>query len=124
VSLDSARAAYDKLTAVLVKVTPGALLALSDSQLKEIGLSRQKISYARNIASALRDKKLELAHLRTLDDDRVRASLTKIKGIGIWTANITCSRLCSAPAVRKWTRSARPGVHTARLGHGCSGITI
>ncbi len=88
VSLASARAAYDRLTAVLIKVTPDTLLALSDSQLKEIGFSRQKTSYARNLASALKDKELDLVHLRTLSDDQVRASLTKIKGIGIWTANI------------------------------------
>lgn len=88
VSLASARAAYDRLTAVLVEVTPDTLLALSDSQLKEIGFSRQKTSYARNLASALKHKELDLAHLRTLSDNEVRASLTKIKGIGIWTANI------------------------------------
>ena len=88
VSLASARAAYDRLSTALGKVTPDNVLKLSDDQLKEIGFSRQKTSYARNLASALIDKKLDLAHLKTLPDDQVRASLMAIKGIGIWTANI------------------------------------
>ena len=88
VSLASARAAYDRLSTALGKVTPDNVLKLSDDQLKEIGFSRQKTSYARNLASALIDKKLDLAHLKSLPDDQVRASLMAIKGIGIWTANI------------------------------------
>ena len=102
VSLASARAAYDRLTARLAKVTPDTLLALSDSQLKEIGFSRQKTSYARNLASALKHKELDLMHLRTLADDEARASLTKIKGIGIWTANIYLLTAMRRPDV--WPR--------------------
>ena len=88
VSLASARAAYDRLSTVLGQVTPDNVLKLSDNQLKEIGFSRQKSSYARNLASALLDGDLDLAHLKTLPDDQIRAALTAIKGIGIWTANI------------------------------------
>ena len=88
VSLASAQAAYDRLLTVVGKVTPNNVQKLSDNQLKEIGFSRQKSSYARNLASALTDKELDLDHLRTLPDDQVRAALMAIKGIGIWTANI------------------------------------
>ena len=102
VSLASARAAYDRLSTALGKVTPDNVLRLSDDQLKEIGFSRQKTSYARNLASALIDKKLDLAHLKSLPDDQVRASLTAIKGIGIWTANIYLLMAMRRPDV--WPR--------------------
>ena len=102
VSLASARAAYDRLTAVAGKVTPDSVLKLSDDQLKEIGFSRQKTSYARNLASAMKCQELDLVHLRTLSDDEVRASLTTIKGIGIWTANIYLLMAMRRPDV--WPR--------------------
>lgn len=88
VSLASAQAAYDKLRATVTEVTPDTFLRLTDDQLRTIGFSRQKTSYGRNLALALSEGELELARLRTCSDNEVRSSLTAIKGIGIWTANI------------------------------------
>lgn len=102
VSLASAEAAYNKLVAVLKKVKPTNLLALSDHQLKCIGFSRQKTSYARNLAVAIRSGDLDLTRLDTLADQEVRDSLTAIKGIGIWTANIYLLMAMQRPDV--WPR--------------------
>ena len=102
VSLASARAAYDRLSTVLGEVTPDNVLKLSDDRLKEIGFSRQKTSYARNLALALTDRELDLDHLKTLSDDQVRTALMAIKGIGIWTANIYLLMAMRRPDV--WPR--------------------
>ena len=102
VSLASAQAAFDKLEAALVKVTPDHLLSLSDTQLKTIGFSRQKNSYARNLALALKKGELDLANLHTCSDEEVRASLTAIKGIGVWTANIYLLTAMQRPDI--WPR--------------------
>lgn len=88
VSLASARAAFDKLQAMTGQITPEAFLALDDVTLKQVGFSRQKTAYGRFLAHALLSGELDLAGLAELDDTAVRAELTKIKGIGIWTANI------------------------------------
>ncbi len=87
VSLASARAAFTKLQTALGQVDPHSLLALSDDELKTIGFSRQKTRYARLLAEAVRDGQLDFAQLATLDDDGVRAALTQLKGIGVWTAD-------------------------------------
>lgn len=88
VSLASARATFERLTALVVPFTPETFLQLDDPTLKQIGFSRQKMRYARDLSHALRSGALELTGLLEQEDDAVRAALMQIKGIGAWTAEI------------------------------------
>lgn len=88
VSLASAKACFDKLAARIGEVSPIGLMMLSDAELKDVGFSRQKTSYARNLAEALLEERLDLDALRHAGDDEARATLTALKGIGIWTSDI------------------------------------
>jgi DNA-3-methyladenine glycosylase II len=88
VSLSSARAAYDRLIVAAAPLTPERFLQFNDAELKIFGFSRQKTAYCRNLAHAILKGDLDLTALRTMDDATVRSELTKIKGIGIWTADI------------------------------------
>jgi DNA-3-methyladenine glycosylase II len=88
VSLASARAVFDRLSALAGPLTAESLLALDDAQLREAGLSRQKARYARAVASAVVDGSLDFAALSDLDDDGVDATLRAVPGIGPWTAAI------------------------------------
>jgi len=88
VSLASARAAFDRLLAARSPLTPAALLELDDRELLVIGFSRQKTRYARELARAVQDGRLDLAALPALDDDALDAQLTALPGIGPWTATI------------------------------------
>ena len=88
VSLASANAAYKRLQSKLQPLTPGGFLTLTDTELRQVGFSRQKTSYGRALAQAIVDKRLDLASLEKLDDQQVRDRLMTIKGIGLWTANI------------------------------------
>lgn len=88
VSLSSARAAFNKLLAAAHPLTPERFLLLDDEELKSIGFSRQKTSYGRGLAEAIVRRDLNLAALNSMDDDAVRSELTKLKGIGRWTADI------------------------------------
>lgn len=88
VSLASARAAFDRLGAALGVVTPGRLLQLDDATLKAIGFSRQKTHYARLLARAVLDGRLDLERLAEEDDATVKTELVKLKGIGPWSADI------------------------------------
>lgn len=88
VSMASAKAAFDKLQRHLGKVTPESFLTLEDFELKTIGFSRQKMLYSRELAEAIVEKRLNLHALDQLPDDAVKTELTKIKGIGHWTAEI------------------------------------
>ncbi len=66
---------------------PGQILAASDAELRGLGLSRQKVSYLRDLASHAR-RGLPLERLSRLDDERVIETLTVVKGIGRWTAEM------------------------------------
>lgn len=88
VSLASARAAFDRLTAVTGPPAAPAFLRLDDGRLREIGFSRQKARYARALAVAIEDGSLDLDRLDELADDEVDRALRAIPGIGPWTSSI------------------------------------
>jgi len=88
VSLVSARAAFDRLVAVVDPLTPPGFLRLDDAQLLTIGFSRQKARYVRALAAAVLDGSLRLDALAALDDAQVDTALRTIPGIGPWTATI------------------------------------
>lgn len=69
-------------------VTPDRLLSLDDELLQSCGLSRQKILYAKGIATAVADGRLDFDALAALPDDAALDTLTALKGVGRWTADI------------------------------------
>jgi DNA-3-methyladenine glycosylase II len=88
VSLASAYAAFKKLKEKIGFVTPKKILALSDEALKACYFSRQKIVYARALASAIISKKINLKKLSISTDEEIRNQLKQIKGIGDWTVDV------------------------------------
>jgi DNA-3-methyladenine glycosylase II len=88
VSLASARATYERLLRVVSTLTPATLLALDDATLRTAGFSRQKASYARDLARSLADGAFDLVDLENKEDDEARGELTRLRGIGIWSADI------------------------------------
>ncbi len=88
VSLASAQAAYRRLAEKCSPLMPEQFLQLTDVDLKQIGFSRQKISYGQALAQMIQQGSLDLDNLHTLSDQAVRDQLMQVKGIGIWTANI------------------------------------
>jgi DNA-3-methyladenine glycosylase II len=88
VSVHAARSMWNKLIARFGQpVDLEALLAATDEELREAGLSRQKAGYARSLAGLVLSGDLDLAHLPG-DDEEAISHLTKIKGIGRWSAEI------------------------------------
>lgn len=67
---------------------PALLLAMPDELLRSAGLSRQKISYLRDLAERVESGDVPLDSIHDLDDDAVIEALTRIKGVGRWTAQM------------------------------------
>ncbi len=86
VSLVSARAMFDRLQLNVDPFTPETFLDRGELYLRSLGMTRQKAHYAMQIAEAF--TRGELREIGRLPDDEVRDRLTKIKGVGPWTANI------------------------------------
>ena len=88
VSLASAKACFDKLAARLGELTPDSLLTLDDAEMKAVGFSRQKTSYARHLAEAVLDRRFAFERVHSLPDTEAKHELMKLKGVGHWTADI------------------------------------
>jgi DNA-3-methyladenine glycosylase II len=69
-------------------LTPKGILKLSDQQLRAVGLSKQKLSYLRDLAAKTHSGELDFARLPQLTDEEVIEHLTQVRGIGVWTAHM------------------------------------
>ena len=99
VSLASAQAAFDRLSAAVDPLTPDGLLALDDARLLSIGFSRQKTRYVRNLAQAVASGALDLDGLASLADEEVHRTLIALIGVGPWTASIYLLMVLRRPDV-------------------------
>ena len=88
VSLASARAMYHRLVDNLVPFTPDRFLEVGSSYLRSLGVTRQKAAYCINVAEAILGGRLDLRAVSRMDDLAAIDTLTRIKGIGPWSANI------------------------------------
>jgi DNA-3-methyladenine glycosylase II len=67
---------------------PHHVLPLSDEMLRGVGLSRQKISYLRDLSQRVQEGSLQTGSLAAMADEEVVLALTTVKGVGRWTAEM------------------------------------
>jgi len=88
VSVKAADAVWRKLAdAVADPTDPHAIAAASDETLRACGFSRQKSGYAKSLADEVTSGRLDLDNLPQ-DDEEAIVALTRVKGIGRWSAEI------------------------------------
>jgi DNA-3-methyladenine glycosylase II len=75
-------------SAVKHRLTPGAVLRLEEGEMRALGLSRQKISYVRDLAERTHSGEIDFAALPGLADQEIIDELTAVKGVGVWTAQM------------------------------------
>lgn len=88
ISTKAARAIRLKLEAAAGGLHPEAIAALSDAELRAVGLSGQKVTYLRDLTARVRAGRLHLHRLPRMSDEDVIAELVAVKGIGRWTAQM------------------------------------
>jgi DNA-3-methyladenine glycosylase II len=65
-----------------------SILKLSTEDLRACGLSQQKVSYIRDLAERTLRKEIDFRRLPAMSDEEVIEHLTRIKGVGVWTAQM------------------------------------
>lgn len=70
------------------RVTPERLLRIPDEKIRAIGPSWSKVGYIKDLAIKIVEKKVNLSRVASLSDEEVMKELTKVKGIGPWTAQM------------------------------------
>jgi len=88
VSMQAAQTIWARVEKSLPCVTPNAILALKDEDMRALGLSYQKASYIRNLAQAVRDGAFNPDALEQASDEEVFAAVTALKGLGGWSAQM------------------------------------
>ncbi|MGB7960761.1 MAG: DNA-3-methyladenine glycosylase [Nitrososphaeraceae archaeon] len=69
--------------------TPEQIISSSDLELRnQVGLSRMKITYLKDLSTHIVDGRLNLLDLPKMQDAEIISQLTRVKGIGRWTAEI------------------------------------
>ena len=69
-------------------INPVSLSNANTDKLRECGLSRMKIKYLKDLSTKVLNNEISFNLLETLDDNEVKKYLTKVKGIGNWTAEM------------------------------------
>jgi len=69
-------------------LSPDAVLALSARRLRTAGLSRSKVAAIRDLAAKVVDGTVRLHRIGRLRDEDIVTSLTVVRGIGQWTAEM------------------------------------
>jgi DNA-3-methyladenine glycosylase II len=88
VSLASAYAAFKRLKDKIGFVTPSKILGLTDEELRACSFSRQKIIYVRELARAIRSRRVKLNKYHAAHEEEVRSEMKQVKGIGDWTVDV------------------------------------
>jgi len=88
ISVEAAAGIRRRLDEVWLEKTYQAFLALDDETVRAAGFSRRKVEYAKGVAQAIADGSLDIEALPDMDDKKVLAQLVKLRGIGIWSAEI------------------------------------
>jgi DNA-3-methyladenine glycosylase II len=85
ISTEAARTVRERLFEAF-EITPETILAADEDELREVGLSPQKVSAMKNAAAWWRKDDITREHFAELSDEEVIADLAEISGIGDWTA--------------------------------------
>jgi DNA-3-methyladenine glycosylase II len=84
----AAKTIFGRVKKLLIKVTPENIMSKTDQELRDCGLSWQKVSYVKDLSLNIVNCKLKIENLDKLPDDEVIKELVQVKGIGRWTAEM------------------------------------
>jgi DNA-3-methyladenine glycosylase II len=87
VSLESGAAMFRRLHELLGSIDPETLSTVTESDLRGIGVTRQKAPYLLQLAAAVATGDLDLGSMSDRPVAEVREALLAVKGIGPWTAD-------------------------------------
>ncbi|MGI6466725.1 MAG: DNA-3-methyladenine glycosylase family protein [Sphaerochaetaceae bacterium] len=89
ISTAAQKTIYSRLLELVKEISVQTIFSLEQNELQQIGISNRKALYIKELATKVVNKEIDLESLRTKSDDDVIKELISLKGIGIWTAEMT-----------------------------------
>lgn len=87
-SIKAALTIFTRVEAVWKNLDPKRLYEIEDQTLRDAGLSRAKINYLRDLTEKHLSGDVDFSTIQLMDDEQVIQALTKIKGVGKWSAEM------------------------------------
>ena len=87
-SVKAAQTIWERFAQLATDIEPARVASLDLLELRSVGLSNQKARYIHNFAEQIATGEVSLDHLENLDDETVITELTKLYGIGRWSAEM------------------------------------
>lgn len=88
-SVKAARTIFERFEKLFKKeINPEELLKLKDDRIRSCGISYPKIKYLKDLATKVIEKEVVLETLETADEKTVIKTLTQVKGLGVWSAEM------------------------------------
>ena len=88
VSLSSAQSSFKRLKIYCNEITPSNLYKLTPEEYRACGITKQKAHYLTLLANTTLNEPAFFSTLEKLDNEKAKAKLISLKGIGHWTANV------------------------------------
>ena len=99
VSIASAKACFLKIENYFKSITPEILLKATDEELRNCGVSRQKSSYLKDLASKVISNEIDFATFTSKSEAQIRKELITIKGVGNWSIEVYLMFCLQAPDI-------------------------
>lgn len=84
----AAETIWERFAELVGSIVPKAVLGVSTDDLRACGLSGRKVEYIQGIATAALNGEIDLTALPTMSDEEVVHHATKLRGVGVWTAEM------------------------------------
>jgi len=88
ISVKAAQSVWERFAGAVGEMQPQRVLKLSEAQLRGCGLSGQKVKYLRDLSERFAGGAIDIARWHDMDDEALIEDLTRVKGIGRWTAEM------------------------------------
>lgn len=88
ISVKAAQSVWERFAAEVGDMKPARVIKLSVERLRGCGLSGQKVSYLLDLSARFAGGDLDASRWHDMDDEALIEDLTRVKGIGRWTAEM------------------------------------
>ena len=88
ISVKAAESIWKKVVATVSEITPHTVQEIGKDELRNCGLSQRKVVYLQDLSLHFIRKSLNEARWQEMDDEALILELTRVKGIGRWTAEM------------------------------------
>lgn len=88
ISVKAAESVWQKVVTTVSEITPHAVYDIGKDVLRSCGLSQRKVVYLQDLSIHFISKDLNETTWQKMDDEALIFELTRMKGIGRWTAEM------------------------------------